>query len=128
MSLSITRSYAPNTGGLEVTTSVDSTKVYLDGLYIGTTPLRRNDVAIGQHSIMLKSKGYSLSKMDVIVEDKQQLSINVDLNRNNIIPTGLINAVQYCTNAFDFTGNRAVITKDSDERESHFGVEDHYHE
>lgn len=116
MSLSITRSFAPNTGGLDVTVSIDSAKVYLDGQYIGTTPLSKNDVAIGQHNIILKSKGYSLYNNEVLIGNQQQFSLNVALNRNNLIPMGLINAVQCCTNTFDFIGNRAVIIKDSDER------------
>jgi hypothetical protein len=79
------------TSGLLVTSSPADAKVYLDGIYKGTTPLTLGNPATGTHIIQIRLDGYDEWKSTVDVQDQGTRTVSATLNPNSASTTGTIN-------------------------------------
>jgi serine/threonine-protein kinase len=54
--------------------SMPWSKVYIDGRYIGTTPVLRHKVLAGRHRVTFKAQGYEPKRISVVVEPNATVS------------------------------------------------------
>ncbi len=69
----------PTTGALQVSSSPSGATVHLDGQGIGITPLLRQSVAPGIHTVQLSLAGHTSETRQVVVSAGQTATVNVML-------------------------------------------------
>ena len=69
----------PILGSLNITSAPASAIVYLDGKLIGETPLKLDNIFVGNHIIKLSKSGYNDYIQTVTVVDSENISINAPL-------------------------------------------------
>ena len=69
----------PIYGALNVNTTPDEATVYLDGMRIGETPMIKNNVLIGEHSLKFEKQGCAPLTKTVNVVENQMLTVNEKL-------------------------------------------------
>jgi hypothetical protein len=73
----------PQTGILKITSTPLDAVIYIDGTKIGTTPLTKRDILIGEYNLKLSKEGFgSVEKKVVITENKLS-------DFNETLPTGI---------------------------------------
>ena len=75
----------PIYGALDIQSDPDEAEVYLDGVKIGETPLKKNDVLIGNRTIRFEKKGCAPLTKSYTVEESNILSIYERLDSGKII-------------------------------------------
>ena len=85
----------PYTGTISVSCNPKDADVYIDGYFAGTSPLKKEGVPVGEHSVELRMKGYSSYKTSVsITEEKRMRVVEISLTekryltKNNIYAGG----------------------------------------
>jgi|GEM_PF-753094 len=69
----------PIYGALNVNTTPDEATVYLDGMRIGETPMIKNNVLIGEHSLKFEKQGCASMTKTVNVVENQMLNVDEKL-------------------------------------------------
>ena len=69
----------PMTGTVSITSQPADVTVYMDGVSVGTTPLTKDKVPIGNHKIELRKKNYRTAMTDVEVKYGETSSVNVEM-------------------------------------------------
>ena len=75
----------PIYGALDIQSEPDEVEVYLDGVKIGETPLKKNDVLVGNRTIRFEKKGCATLTKSYKVEEGNILSIYERLDSGKII-------------------------------------------
>ncbi len=75
----------PIYGALDIQSEPDEAEVYLDGVKIGETPLKKNDVLVGNRTIRFEKKGCATLTKSYTVEESNILSIYERLDSGKII-------------------------------------------
>ena len=75
----------PIYGALDIQSEPDEAEVYLDGVKIGETPLKKNDVLVGNRTIRFEKKGCATLIKSYKVEEGNILSIYEKLDSGKII-------------------------------------------
>ena len=75
----------PIYGALDIQSEPDEAEVYLDGVKIGETPLKKNDVLVGNRTIRFEKKGCASLTKSYTVEESNILSIYERLDSGKII-------------------------------------------
>ena len=75
----------PIYGALDIQSEPDEAEVYLDGVKIGETPLKKNDVLVGNRTIRFEKKGCATLTKSYKVEESNILSIYERLDSGKII-------------------------------------------
>ena len=75
----------PIYGALDIQSEPDEAEVYLDGVKIGETPLKKNDVLVGNRTIRFEKKGCAPLTKSYKVEESNILSIYERLDSGKII-------------------------------------------
>ena len=75
----------PIYGALDIQSEPDEAEVYLDGVKIGETPLKKNDVLVGNRTIRFEKKGCASLTKSYKVEESNILSIYERLDSGKII-------------------------------------------
>ena len=75
----------PIYGALDIQSEPDEADVYLDGVKIGETPLKKNDVLVGNRTIRFEKKGCATLTKSYKVEESNILSIYERLDSGKII-------------------------------------------
>ena len=75
----------PIYGALDIQSEPDEAEVYLDGVKIGETPLKKNDVLVGNRTIRFEKKGCGTLTKSYKVEESNILSIYEKLDSGKII-------------------------------------------
>ena len=75
----------PIYGALDIQSEPDEAEVYLDGVNIGETPLKKNDVLVGNRTIRFEKKGCATLIKSYKVEEGNILSIYEKLDSGKII-------------------------------------------
>ena len=75
----------PIYGALDIQSEPDEAEVYLDGVKIGETPLKKNDVLVGNRTIRFEKKGCATLRKSYKVEEGNILSIYERLDSGKII-------------------------------------------
>ena len=75
----------PIYGALDIQSEPDEAEVYLDGVKIGETPLKKNDVLVGNRTIRFEKKGCGTLTKSYTVEESNILSIYEKLDSGKII-------------------------------------------
>jgi hypothetical protein len=88
--------------GLVLISNPVGADVSIDDKDVGKTPITLNDVSIGEHNIVLKSKGYITRSIRATLPDKLQLVISSDLaiseaDLNSLIPIPTIQVLPRVT-------------------------------
>ena len=65
---------------LDINTIPDEVDVYLDGVNLGTSPIRNERIIPGAHIFEIKKKGYAPLKYDLIVNPSKAVEIDFFLN------------------------------------------------
>jgi hypothetical protein len=69
-------------GQFSITSSPDGAKVFMDGLYKGTTPLQ-GSLEVGQYEVEVKLKGYNAPKRTIMVKAGDAVPLNFSLRKGN---------------------------------------------
>ena len=69
----------PIYGALNVNTTPDEALVYLDGVKIGETPMIKNNVLIGEHTLRFEKQGCAPMTKTVTVAENQMLNVDEKL-------------------------------------------------
>lgn len=69
------KSPVPIYGALDIQSEPDEAEVYLDGVKIGETPLKKNDVLVGNRTIRFEKKGCATLTKSYRVEENNILSV-----------------------------------------------------
>jgi len=69
----------PPPGSISVTTNVENTQVYLDGILVGTGSITINDVVVGTHTLSIQKINYNPFVSVVFVQTKQNTNIYATL-------------------------------------------------
>lgn len=69
----------PIYGALNINTTPDEAVVYLDGVKIGETPLIKNNILIGEHSLRFEKPGCASLATTVTVAEAQMLDVDEQL-------------------------------------------------
>ena len=75
----------PIYGALDIQSEPDEAEVYLDGVKIGETPLKKNDVLVGNRTIRFEKKGCATLTKSYTVEESNILSIYERLDSGKVI-------------------------------------------
>ena len=75
----------PIYGALDIQSEPDEAEVYLDGVKIGETPLKKNDVLVGNRTIRFEKKGCAPLTKSYKVEENNILSVYEKLDSGKII-------------------------------------------
>ena len=75
----------PIYGALDIQSEPDEVEVYLDGVKIGETPLKKNDVLVGNRTIRFEKKGCATLTKSYMVEENNILSVYEKLDSGKII-------------------------------------------
>ncbi len=75
----------PIYGALDIQSEPDEAEVYLDGVKIGETPLKKNDVLVGNRTIRFEKKGCATLTKSYKVEEGNIISIYERLDSGKII-------------------------------------------
>lgn len=75
----------PIYGALDIQSDPDEAEVYLDGVKIGETPLKKNDVLVGNRTIRFEKKGCASLTKSYKVEESNILSIYERLDSGKVI-------------------------------------------
>ncbi len=75
----------PIYGALDIQSEPDEAEVYLDGVKIGETPLKKNDVLVGNRTIRFEKKGCATLTKSYTVEENNILSVYEKLDSGKII-------------------------------------------
>lgn len=94
------------TGTLEVITSPRGAEVYLDSVYIGTTPLKRLGISPGSHTVELRLTGYEIWTTTGTMEEGGYARVDADL-----VPVS--SPAPVATNAPIQTGAPAVTSQEA---------------
>ena len=65
---------------LDINTIPDEVDVYLDGVNLGTSPIRNERIIPGDHTFEIKKKGYAPLKYELIVNPSKAVEIDFFLN------------------------------------------------
>ena len=65
---------------LDINTIPDEVDVYLDGVNLGTSPIRNERIVPGAHIFEIKKKGYAPLKYELIVNPSKAVEIDFFLN------------------------------------------------
>ena len=76
-SLSIT--LTPKFGSLTVTSEPSGAEVYLDGDYVGTTPLENYKLSTGEHEVKVKKSGYATFTKTITIKPGETTSMKATL-------------------------------------------------
>ncbi|MGN0033911.1 MAG: PEGA domain-containing protein [Candidatus Limimorpha sp.] len=79
------KSPVPIYGALDIQSEPDEAEVYLDGVKIGETPLKKNDVLVGNRTIRFEKKGCATLTKTYTVEENNMLSVYERLDSGRII-------------------------------------------
>ncbi|MCA9836405.1 MAG: PEGA domain-containing protein [Trueperaceae bacterium] len=81
---------APRYGTISITSSPNRAEAYVDGQYIGLTPVRYGTTS-GSHTVEVRASGYQTYSSSVNVPGGQTTAINATLNP--VVSTGTVNFV-----------------------------------
>ena len=72
-------------GSLKVQSPVPNAEVFVDGASLGRSPVDRNDLDPGKHSVLVHKDGYTDYKRDVILIENQPITLVADLSATGSI-------------------------------------------
>ena len=79
----INKNLRPNFGYISVTTSPESdAKVYINGDYVGTSPIKSDKLKSGSHSVMVMKDMYKMKEQSFTVSDGQTTLANLYMEAN----------------------------------------------
>ena len=91
-------------GSINVKSSPENAKIYIDGREVGTTPTTLSSIPIGAHEIDVKIDGHEGWNKSIIIKKEKVLSLNAVLQIN----IGSINIESYPENAKIFIDGKEV--------------------
>jgi formylglycine-generating enzyme required for sulfatase activity len=75
----LSRNLSPQIGTLSVKTTPDKANIYLDGKYLGQSPLKLPGVLAGDHKVKADLKDYSPAEQTVSINDQETNEVNLNL-------------------------------------------------
>ena len=75
------KSPTPIYASLEVSSTPLRTKVYIDDVEVGETPLIKSDVLVGTHRITFKKDGYNVANRTLLVMENEENKISAELSK-----------------------------------------------
>ena len=87
----------PMMGSLSVQSEPQQTKVYLNDVFLGETPLTQNDINIGEYRLLMETPGYFPLRQTIAIAHKDTFSVNVALRKK-------LNNNEYLSNASLYAG------------------------
>ncbi|HJO56472.1 MAG TPA: PEGA domain-containing protein, partial [Candidatus Scalindua sp.] len=91
-------------GSINVKSSPENAKIYIDGREVGTTPTTLSSIPIGAHEIDVKIDGHEGWNKSIIIKKEKELSLNAVLQIN----IGSINIESYPKNAKIYIDGKEV--------------------
>ena len=85
----------PVYGGLDITSDPDEVMVYLDDVKIGETPLTKDDVLIGTHTLRFEKKGCTTLEKAVTIEEGKVKELSEKLQTGPTNKTFTVNGVTF---------------------------------
>lgn len=74
----------PRPGSISIRSNPNGAQVYVDGRYIGKTPIKRHSISKGEHEIVLKKKNFEKETLEIEVEpNKRHSPLLVDMKYEN---------------------------------------------
>jgi serine/threonine protein kinase/outer membrane protein assembly factor BamB len=71
--------FKPNVGYLTIYSTPSGASVYVDGKFIGKTPLENYELSSGEHSLIIQAEGYEDYSTSVFITPGETSSVNVNL-------------------------------------------------
>lgn len=75
----------PPSGDIEILSSPDRAKVYLDNALKGTTPIRLSNVVVGSHELKISKESHEDWSGALMVKQKKTLRVLVELNKIELV-------------------------------------------
>jgi serine/threonine protein kinase len=98
----------PTTGTLTITSSPSGASVYLDGFYVGTTPITTPNVTSGAHALRVTLAGYDNYTTSVVIEAGETKSATATLTRTPT--TGTLTIISSPSGAQVFLNGTSIGT------------------
>ena len=76
----LSRNLAPQIGTLSVKTTPDKANIYLDGKFIGQSPIKVPSVLAGEHKVRAELKDYSPTEKSAEITHQQATEVSLDLS------------------------------------------------
>ena len=81
--VTVDKKLRPNFGYINVTTSPEQgAKVYVDGKYIGESPIKTDKLASGTHTVRVMKEMYKMKEQTFTVNDGQTTNANITMEAN----------------------------------------------
>ncbi|QDA31592.1 PEGA domain-containing protein [Thermococcus indicus] len=77
--LKITANLSPIYAFINVYSNIVGANVYLDGRYLGETPLKRHKITPGNHTLEVKASGHKVFSQTIVIRPQENLTINAKL-------------------------------------------------
>lgn len=120
----------PMYGGLDITSDPDEAEVYLDNVKIGETPLMKDDVLIGTHTLRLEKQGCTTLEKTVTIEEGKmkelseklqtgrKITITTDRKKDEIYIDDSYAGVSPLKKTISFGEHKVKIVRDGEESSS----------
>ncbi|ACS33484.1 DUF2341 domain-containing protein [Thermococcus gammatolerans] len=102
----ISATLTPLPASLTIVSSPAEAKVYIDGSYVGTTPIENHNLSSGEHSIKVEKENYEGYSITVTLKPGQKKTLNVTL----IPEEGLLNVKSDTPNADVYVNGSYIAT------------------
>ncbi len=79
---STSSTYYDNEGYISISSNVADAEVYVDGTYIGTTPITDYSVDSGSHTISVEKEGYNSNSKTLYVESGKYYDLDIPLSES----------------------------------------------
>jgi formylglycine-generating enzyme required for sulfatase activity len=76
----LSRNLAPQIGSLSVKTNPDKANIYLDGKFIGQSPIKVPSVLAGEHKVKAELKDYTPAEQTAEITHQQTTEVSLDLS------------------------------------------------
>lgn len=80
----ISKELRPNFGYIDVTTSPKQAKVFVDGKYIGLSPIKTDKLRSGSYNVKVMKDMYKMEEHTYVVNDGQVTSADINMTNNSV--------------------------------------------
>ena len=94
----------PDTGRINIITTPPGARVYIDNIYLGTTPILNHSIKIGNHYILLSRSNYSTVSFTVNIKS----GLSLTLSSNLTLPTGKLSILNIPISSYVYLNNTLI--------------------
>ena len=108
----------PIFGSLNITTTPVAADIYIDDKYVGTSPIRVDNIPVGKHAITVSRAGYISSTQAVAVEWNKSFDVNVFIRKGcqvgDYYSDGFLEGVIFYVNPDGISGKLVSVKQPND--------------